>query len=322
MNRLNPYWRAAAWLAILACPLLRADVTMSYKTDVKLNPTLPPQITSQTLKGIGGSLGTDSTTRLKGGKGFSSSGSMTSIVDFEKKEITLVDPASKRFATLPSDRWTDELAKAMPKMSPEALAAMASMKTSFDSKATGRTAEIQGVQAEEREVSMTVDGQSVPNMPSGPMMRLVIQFWTSKPGEELRVPAIREVTGYALWSYATLNPAASMEKMFQQTPGFGEGIGKLMKEMQSSHTVILRMHTDIFMPGMIAMLQKLPADKNPFGAGFDANLPFMQVNQELAELSTAPIADSVFHVPAGFARVPIGDMIQTMVTKQQEGAKQ
>jgi hypothetical protein len=317
MKGLDTYSRAAAWLAVLMCPLLRADVTMTYKTEVKLNPSLPQELASQALKGMGGALGTDSTTRLKGSKGFSSSGSMTSIVDFEKKEITLIDPAGKRYATLPAAGWAGEFAKAMPGMPPAAQAAMASIKTSFDSKATGRTAGILGVEAEEREVSLTIDGPEMSGRPPGPLMRIAIHFWTSKPGEAIRVPAIREATGYALWSFATLNPAASLEKMFQQMPGFGEGLGKMIEEFQSGRAVILRMHMDVFMPGMLAMLEKLPPDKNPFGAGFDASLPFLQVNQELAELSTAPVPDSVFRIPAGFTSAPIAELIQTLITNQQ-----
>ena len=206
-------------------------------------------------------LGQDSTARFRGNKGYASSGAGISIVDFVKKEITVIDPARKRFATVAEDRWTEELTNAIPKAQPEAQPGMQSMKSSIDSKVTGRTGEVLGVQVEEREVSVTIDGPSMPDVPAGPMMRIVIHFWVSKPGEAIRVQAIREVVGYSLWNYATLNPGAAAQKMFQQMPGFGDGFGKLMKELQSNHNVILRMHLEIFMPWMAAMLEK----QNPWG---------------------------------------------------------
>ena len=40
-----------------------------------------------------------------------------------------------------------------------------------------------------------------------PMMRMVMQIWTAKPEEALRVRAIRELTGYNLWTSYFMNPA-------------------------------------------------------------------------------------------------------------------
>ena len=52
------------------------------------------------------------------------------------------------------------------------------------------------------------------------------------------------------------------------------------------------------------MIKTMPAESSPFGAGFDADAPFIQMQMEVAELSTAPIADSLFTVPEGYRSVP------------------
>ena len=276
----------------LTLSVAHADVTLRYKMEIKTNSSLPAQMARVMPQ--------ETVLRLKGGKGFSTSMGFNSIIDFTTKEITLLDTAGKRYAKLPYDQYGEEVARAMPEMPAEARAVMPSMKTDVSpARVTGRTAVIQGVEAEEREISVSVEGPAMPNMPSGPMVKLVIHLWSAKPGEVMRVPAIRELTGYSLWSYATMNPAASMGKAMKQIPGFADIFEPLMKEMMKGATV-LRVHMDMFMPVMAAMLQRMPAGSNPSGASIDPNEPFMQMNQEVVELSTAPVPDSVFQIPEGY----------------------
>ena len=143
------------------------------------------------------------------------------------------------------------------------------MKSSVSStKLTGRTAVIQSVDAEEREIVVTVDGPPIPNAPAGPSIRMVMQLWTAKDSEVTRVGALRELTEHYLYSFATMNPMANIDKMFKQFPGLAGVIEPLMKEMHS-RTPMLRMHIDLFMPALVAMLQRMPAVGNAPGAGLD-----------------------------------------------------
>jgi hypothetical protein len=137
----------------------------------------------------------------------------------------------------------------------------------------------------------------------------------------MRVPAIRELTGYSLWSYATTNPTAFMGKTMRQLPGFSDLLEPLMKEMQTG-TTVLRTHMEMFMPAMAAMLQRMPAGSNPSGASFDPNEPFMQMNQEVAELSTAPVPDSVFQIPEGYQQAPASELIKGVLAKSRAAFKQ
>jgi hypothetical protein len=309
-------FRALASIFPLALTLsvAHADVTIRYKMEIKTNSALPAQMARVMPQ--------ETVLRLKGGKGFSTSMGFNSIIDFTTKEITLLDTAGKRYAKLPYDQYGEEMSRAMPEMPAEARAAMPSMKTDVSpARVTGRTAVIQGVEAEEREIAVSVEGPAMPNMPSGPMVKLVIHLWSAKPGEVMRVPAIRELTGYSLWSYATMNPTAFMDKMMKQLPGLGGAFVPLMEEMQKGATV-LRVHMDMFMPAMAAMLQRMPAGGNASGASSDPNEPFVQMNQEVAEISAAPVPDGVFQIPEGYQEAPASDLIKGLIAKSQAAAKQ
>jgi len=228
---LRPHHIALISLAMLAIPALDADVTLRYKTEVSFNPALPPQM-AQAMPGMEAVLPKESSVQLRNGKGFSSSGANVSMCDFSKQEMTLLDNEGKRYATLPFAQFGDAFAGAMPEMPSQPAGMMASMKSHFESKATGRTETIQGIEGEEHEFVMTVDAPALPNMPSGgPMMRMVMRFWRARPGEVMRVPAVREVAGYNLFAAATMNPVSSMEKVFRQMPGFANNFAAVYKEM-------------------------------------------------------------------------------------------
>ncbi len=306
---------AFAFLLPLTLPVVRADVTLRYKMEVKANPGLPAQRAVGTLP-------QETVLRVKGGKGFSTFMGYTSIVDFAAKQITLLDTATKRYAKLTSDQFGDEMAHAMPEIPADARGGMAGMKADVSpARVTGRTAVIQGFEAEEREIAISIEGPAMATMPAGPMVKMVVELWSAKPAEVARVPALRELAGYTLWSYATMNPTALMGKMMNRTPGFADAFAPIMEEMQKGPTV-LRMHMDMFMPAMAAMLAQMPAGSSPFGANFDPSAPFMQINQEVVELSDAFVPDSIFQIPEGFREVAAADLINGLLAKSQAGAKQ
>jgi hypothetical protein len=316
---------ASVFPILLAIPVLRADVTLRYKTEVTMNPNLPAQMAGAmagAMKGPGSAAPRESVVRLKGGKGFYTAAGFNSIADFTTQEITLLDASTARYAKLNAGQVGKEMADAMPKMPAEASAAMASMKTDVTpARATGRTAVIQGVETEEREIVVSITGPAMPNMPPGPMVRMVMQLWTAKPGEILRVPAIRELTGYSLWSFATMNPAAGIEAIMKQMPGLSDVFEPIMNATQKG-TTMMRMHTELFMPMMAAMLQLMPAAGNTGGASFDPDAPLMQMNLEAVELSTEPVPDSVFLIPEGYQEAVASDVIKGVFAKIQAPAKQ
>jgi TonB family protein len=297
---------------MLPLSALRADVTLRYKVEIKPNPGL----TAPNTQGLN-TAAQEMVLRLKNGKGFSQAAGFSHILDFTTKEVTYLDTAGKRYAKLPYDQLVNELAKAMPVIPAAVGAAMASIKVDVSpARVTGRSEVIQGVEAEEREIVVSVEAPAAPNMPAGPAARIVMQMWTAKPGEVLRVPAIRELTGYSLFAYATMNPVANVEKALKQMPGFANVFDPLMQEMPAT-TAVLRVHMDLFMPAMTAALQRMPPGSTSRGAGFDPTAPFLQMNQEVVEISGEPVPDSFFQIPEGYQEAPVSDLIKGMLAKSQ-----
>jgi hypothetical protein len=317
--RPNFCFRAATAVLAFATVPAFADVTLRYKSDVKMNPTIPAAMAQQATAGMAG-LPLDSTLQLKGGKGFSTFNGFTSIYDFTKQEITLLDSSGKQYATLPAADFGAQMMAAMPEMPAQAKAMMSSMKTHFDSKATGKTDTIRGIEGEERQMEITVDAPAMPNVPPGPMMRMVMHFWTAKQSETMKNPAVRELVGYNLFANATMNPVEMMAKMLRQMPGFSDAFEGMMKEFQKGGTpVVLRTQFEMYMP-MIGAMMKANPQANPFGAGFDADAPLMTMTQELAEVSTATVDPKVFEIPEGYKQAPPADILKEMVAKMSKAA--
>ncbi len=309
------------WLTLGALPALQADVTLHYRTVVELNPNLPPQLTEQMMKSMNVSLPKDQTLQLKNGRMFYSSGNLVSINDFTRHEITLLDPAGKRYATIPASQYADEMARAMPPMNAQSKAAMAAMKGHSESKATGRTDTIQGVEGEEHDVTITVDSPAMPNVPAGPMLRMVMHMWTAKASEAARVPAIGELTRYDLLSFGGADPVSAMSKVFEQIPGFADTFSTMLKGLKSGGIpVILRMQMEMFLPMLGALMKQMPAGSAPAG-GFDPAGALAHVTYEVASISTDPIAESVYQIPEGYQAVPAADILKDMIRSRMPAAQ-
>jgi hypothetical protein len=298
-------------LTLAALPALRADVTLRYKSEVEMNPNLPAQILQSMMKAMDASLPKSQTMQLKQGRLVSETGTVKSITDFSKHEITFMDTAGKRYATMPSDRYADEVAKAMPQMPEEAKNAMGAMKSHVEAKATGKTATIQGVEGEERQIDITMDGPAMPNIPAGPMMHMVMHLWTAKASEAARVPAVGEMARYDILSVGGADPVSSMAKAFNQLPGFADTFTGIFKELRSGGSpVVLRMQIEMYMPLMAALSM---AAGNAAGA---KDAPMVRLNYDLDEISAAPLPDSLFQIPEGYQSVPAADIIKDLVKEK------
>jgi hypothetical protein len=324
MNTRFPRSLAIQILALLTCSALRADVTARYKTEITTNPALSA-LSAGATQGIQAALPQETGFRLKNGKAVSSMYGFTTILDYSSKEMTIVDASMMRYAKMTYQQFLDEAAKAVPETPANAKTAWASMKTSVsDARLTGRTAAIQGVEAEEREIVIALQGPAIPApgtdpAPAGPTVRIVLQFWTAKPAEALRVPAIHELAGYSAYWNATMGPLVSIDKMMNQLPGFASAFDPFMKALRNGGA-LLRTHMELYMPAMAAMLQKLSAAGNAAPA-MDPAAPLFQANQELLELSTAPIPDSAIQVPDGYEQAPPLELIQAYLAKAKGAAQ-
>lgn len=312
----NVHPRRGILISVLlaAVPALNADVTLRYETKVTVNPNVPAQLTEQMTKAVSAGLPSSSKQQYRNGKLLVGTAGTNVMVDLSKREVTLIDPGRKRYATVPADQYSDEAARLTPQLPAQATALMASMKSHSEAKLTGRTETIQGIEAEEHEVVMTIDSPPGLGVPDGPMVRMVMHVWTAKGSEALRVGALREVAGYRSLSLDEINPVAVLKKGFGQFPGLSEGLASLMNDLQGS--LLLRMRMELSMPMLAGMMKQLPAGAaNPFGAGFDANAPLMELTQDLGEISTAEIPDSVFQVPEGYQAAGVGEIMRDVVAQ-------
>ena len=235
-------------LVLLAIPALYADVTLRYKTEVRLNPALPNAAAG--MKAMDSAMPAETLSQFKNGRGFTSQAGRPYL----RLQQTGDHPARQRGETLCNTAGRaiqDAIAAAMPDAQ-RGQGDVGRDENRTQSKATGRSAAIHGIEAEEREIIMTTDAPPRPNLPApaGPMMRMVIRCWTAKAREVMRVPAIANLPGTFL-RRRYHQPAVVSEKMIQQMP-MARDIASIAKEMQSGGTpVVLRVQFDMFMP-MIA----------------------------------------------------------------------
>lgn len=290
--------------ALLAVPALRADVTLSYGTKTALNPALPPQIAQTMMKTLNVALPEMFAQQFRNGRIFYTQGKTNLIVDTAKKEITLVDTAGKRYATVPSAQYGDEVAHAMPEVPAQAKALLGAMKVHMETAPGGGTATIQGIEAEEHSVTIAIDATAGGPMPAGPLVRIAMHFWMAKGSEALRVPALREVAGYNIMSMDAVSPLATIETALRQFPGMGDTIAALSKDLATSGSIMLRSKMEMVVPMLAAMTAQ---------TGGDPNAPFATITEEVSQISTDPIADSVFQVPEGFEQATVAEILKSAV---------
>ena len=143
-------------------------------------------------------------------------------------------------------------------MPDQARAALASLKTNFESRSTGQTTTIQGIEAEEREFVVTMD-MALPGGPqtSSPFMKMVMQVWTAKPEELERVAALQEFKNYMTSASSAMNPAQMLKQVLSVMPGIGDNLNAMDAEMNGA--LSLRMHVQVFMSILAMMSQQAAA---------------------------------------------------------------
>ena len=293
------------WIALVVvlAPLLRGDATLRYRTDVKTASGVP----GLPVGGGPDPAGTrDLLVRIKGNKAYSTQGNLTSIMNLTTQDMTLIDAVHKRFATVSASQYAEQVKAALPTIPTEARTALASMKTSVDTRNTGRTATIQGIQAEEHEFVLTMDLPPGGPPQAGPLMKMLMQIWTAKPEEAQRVPALQEFQNYTASATSSMNPMEMVRQVFSALPGLGDSLGSMVADMSKSGSMSMRVHTEVTMPFLAAMAQQ----GVPLPPGFDASAPVIEMNQELTELSTDPIDGALFEIPQDFLPASLEEILK------------
>lgn len=305
-------------LVASAAPALLGDVTIRSRNEMKFGAVLPSPVGERTNNGTEVALPESTVSYRKGDKGYLKSGKFACLMDFAKQEITIVDAEHKKFATVAMKDYIDRLAAAMPVLPPEARIAQESAKSTLSSRKTGRTDAMQGVEVEETELTVSVDlpvPTAAGKIQTEPLLKMAIEVWMAKPAEVLRVPAVRELTAhtwlnprFSQW----IDPANILATIFGAMPGLGDGMSRMFQEIEKSKSVVFKSHLEISMPGMASFLQKLQKQGSALPDGFDPNAPFSVIDSEVVELSTAPVDDSVFQLPADYHSAPFEDVVKSV----------
>jgi hypothetical protein len=257
-----------------------------------------------------------STVHIKGNKASTTTGGLTMIIDAIKQEITLIDAAHKTFATIPASQYAKKVTVAMPEMPADASETVQGMlaktKTKVESRITGRTEAILGIQAVEREITASMEMPMPEGMPIPSMgIKMIVRTWTAKPEEALRVSALRELAALNLWQKYFMDPGGSFLQ-FGQMAG-GGGMASLAEEMYQDHGVILRVSMEMSMPSMDAFAGGQQSAAAVLGSS--PKLLF-QTSMELVELSSAPLEDSLFQIPREYAPADFDDLMKGAVQDQ------
>ena len=277
---------------------LRADVTIRYKIDYKFAESLPSAIMGQPLQQMDSSMPKEAVIQVKGNKGYSNYGKITYLTDFGAEQITLLDAAGKRFATLAMKDFADKLGASVP------TSAQTSIKSNFSSRKTGRTDTIQGIAAEENEMVLTIEStEPLAAQSAGPLIKMAMQVWTAKTEEALRVPPLRQWAGYAAYS-SYLMPLTTFQKLFGGMQGPTQGFASMIEE--NNKGLILKSRTQIYMPMISRFAQP----------GFDPNAPVMEITNEIVELSAEPVNDSVFQLPEGSQSTTVEELMKSLTAPQ------
>jgi len=131
----SSYRNAFALLSAVPA-LLRADATIRYQTEISV-ARFADQKSSSVIY-------------MKGNKGATVDDHETTIVDFAKQEVTIIDTDRRKYATIPASEYGDRMSQRMSSAMPQGGAAeevLKSMKSTCATKESVSTETIQGIQA-------------------------------------------------------------------------------------------------------------------------------------------------------------------------------
>ena len=236
--------------------------------------------------------------RMRGDKGITSDGLQTTIVNFATRQISIVDTARKKFATVSSSEYEDHMSAMMPPFnfgSPTD-----KNKPKVESRKTGRAETILGAQTEESEITASIE-LVVPGVAEAPKlgMRIVRQEWSATPTESLRIPAIHQLAGFDLWQESFMGGAGMLTKML--SPG------------DTTFADALRPN-----PGALRWNMKMYMTM----PGVDASVPFVEMKYEVVSLSSDPIEARLFEIPADYQSTSLTEVMNGSVRDRQLAAKQ
>lgn len=284
-------------LAALSC---RADLTLRYSVDVKSGLGMPAA-TSETLKQALANIPRERLIQIKGDKTRTNSGALIAITDNALGEITLLDPATKKYARTHIAEFVTAIQGTMPAFPAAAEQALQNMKFDIQT-TTGQIGMVSGIRAQERVTTMTMS-MNIPGFAaSDAFLRMEMHIWRASPDDLSRVSGLREYAAYAQRALDTFNSIEQVEKMFGQIPGMGDKIRAVMQELsKDTGSLTVKTQQTIYMP----IAARVVPGANP-------DSPLMEMRSDLTTISSDAIDDAVFEVPADYQTESLADIVKAM----------
>ena len=249
-------------LFLVVCTSLHADVTMRMALEMKINVAIPNAAPPLPFN--------EMLTRIKGTEGYAAIGPIVAITDIAGGKVTLLDVKGQHFATIPMADYVSTVTangKNTPNLPEEAKQILAQIKFDTESRDTGRTERIQGIEAYEREVMVNVSiPVPIPGQEQGLHIRMRFQIWKPKASEFERVPALRELAAYNDRNKGFGDPATVLRQAFGTLPGMGDHIGQMVEEITKGGNVMLGMRVGVFIPGLAKIVEQATKAQSKDGA--------------------------------------------------------
>ena len=284
------------FLGFCAVQAGHADLTLRYTFTYKMGSFLPPQALDAMKQQLGNRMGDGTTLQINGDRAYSTMGRMFAVTDYAKGEITVMDPETKRFATVPLGDYMAKMlaAQKLPAMPPDAQRIFDNMKLDVKTSKTGQTETILGLHAEESLLVISME------LTAGMQMRTEIHLWAASADELKRTPALSELAAWMARPKGGFDPVEVMTKSLAGMPGIGEKVrGPVHEMMKAGGGPVIRMRTATYMPAMAAAMG-------------GADQPVVEVAMDLAELSAAAVPESRFAVPAGYQTAAMEDLLSAL----------
>jgi hypothetical protein len=301
----------AVMAALSLAQLGRADLTLRHSFEVKVASFVPAEIAAQVKQQFGSDVPSEALVRIKGNRVMSSFGPLAGITDYGRNQITLLNPKKKEYATLPLADYPDKLAAAIPKarkLTPENEEALAGLNFDVQSSRTGEAEVIQRMRAEESLMVISIQAPSPQGVPA--VLQMEMRYWLARPEDIRRVPGLKELADYMAQSSHFFDPLQMMRKTFSGMSGLGERMREPLEELSKLNgSLVLKLQTAIRIPG-IAQAIRLA---QPPPAGFDANAPLLELEMDLAEVSTAPIDETTFAIPPDYHSAPVEELVNAII---------
>ena len=297
-------------LALLSGVTARADLTLRHSFTFKFAAFVPPEIQSQAGQQMKAVLPDEVLVRVKGDRVYSSFGPLFTVTDYGHNQITLLNPKSKEFATVPLNEYFDRVgaAQQIPALPPEVQRALGDLNFDVQTRMTGQASMIQGMRAEENVLVLAINAPGLQGVPSA--MRLEMQFWVAQAAGIRGLPALRELADYAERAQRAFDPAQMIQKTFSMLPGMSNSLRAPLEQLiKANNGLVLKVHSGVYIPALAQLLSL--SGQAPDGV--DRNGPLAEFQMELSDISDAPIDDSVFAIPADYQAAQLEKLIQAEI---------